>query len=398
MSEQSQHNGSHLDPKSRKPIEIPLNASRSNAVTEDETYGALRAENRVVMRHTIALNLDSFAAATEDFDPRPAHDYPSLQPVRPPFFSVIVPNFNGRRHLAVLFDALIAQTFSDFEVLFADDASSDDSIDFVDQTYTDVLDVRLLANRNNLGFVSSVNAAADAARGRVLVLLNNDTEPDPGWLAELAKAICIHPEAGIIASKLLLFDERDRLHTAGDLMGVDGIPRNRGVWEQDMGQYDATPQIFGGCGGAVAIRREVWQALGGFDEDFWMYLEDVDLAFRAQLLGWRAVFAPEARVYHKMSSSGGDDLSSYYVGRNTLWALVKNMPARLLLRYFPQVVGAQVQIALDALQHVRGRAARNRLRGQAAGLWGLPRQLYKRRLIQQRRWVQDETIAQRLMG
>jgi GT2 family glycosyltransferase len=253
-----------------------------------------------------------------------------------------------------------------------------------------------MVNRKNIGFASSVNAAADAARGRVLVLLNNDTEPEPTWLAELARAICAYPDAAIIASKLLLFDKRDHLHTTGDQMGIDGIPHNRGVWERDNGQYDDAIEIFGGCGGAVAIRRHVWQALGGFDEDFWMYLEDVDFAFRAQLSGWRAIFAPKARVYHKVSSSGGDELSSYFVGRNTIWTIAKNMPTSLLLRHLPQIASAQFKIALDGLHNIRGRAAQQRLYGQWAGLTGLLQQLRKRSQIQQRRWVADQEIEARL--
>jgi len=387
-------NGKSPRKPGNKPVEIPLNASRSNAVTEDTVYGALREDNRVVMRHSIALNLDSFIPATEAFNPRPVRDYPALRAATPPFFSVVIPNFNGQRHLAGLFAALDKQTFADFEVIFADDASSDGSVAFVEDAYPAA---RLLTNRHNLGFVANANAACDAALGRVIVLLNNDTEPDADWLAELVKTITQHPEAAIVASKLLLFDQRTKLHTTGDLLGRDGIPRNRGVWEEDRGQFDSQTEIFGGCGGAMAIRKDVWQALGGFDEDFWMYLEDVDFAFRAQLAGWKAVYAPTARVYHKLSSSGGDDLSSFYVGRNTLWMLAKNMPTGLLLRHLPEIVTAQLSIAIDALRNWRGTAARARLRGQLAGLAGLPAQLRKRRTIQRQRMVEDAELERRLV-
>lgn len=380
--------------KPGKPIEIPLNASRSNAVTQDETYGALRDDNRVVMRHSIALNIDSFIPASEAFNPRPVREYPTLRPATPPFFSVVIPNYNGRPHLAGLFPSLEKQTFSDFEVILADDASSDDSVAYTEKSFPGV---RVLTNRHNLGFAANANAAADAALGRVIVLLNNDTEPDPDWLAELAKTITQHPEAAIVAGKLLLFDKRDHLHTTGDTMGVDGIPRNRGVWEEDRGQYDGQTEIFGGCGGAMAIRKDVWQALGGFDEDFWMYLEDVDFAFRAQLAGWKAVFAPNARVYHKLSSSGGDDLSSFYVGRNTIWTIAKNMPTGLLIRHLPQIAAAQLEITIDALRNWRGTAARARLRGQLAGLAGLPAQLRKRRTIQRQRTIEDVELERRLV-
>jgi GT2 family glycosyltransferase len=180
------------------------------------------------------------------------------------------------------------------------------------------------------------------------------------------------------------------------MLGADGIPHNRGVWEQDRGQYDAATAIFSGCGGATAYRKDVWQALGGFDEDFWMYLEDVDLGFRARLLGCEVLFAPKARVYHRLSASGGDTLASYYVGRNTIWLIAKNMPRSLLLRNAPQIFFSQVQIAFDALRNRQGEAAQARLRGQAAGLLGLPQQLAKRRLIQPRRQIEDEELSKLL--
>lgn len=369
-------------------------AKNVNPIVLDETYHELREENRVVMRRTIAINLENFRAAPDNFDPRPVRRYPDPATVDAPFFSVIIPTYNGLRHMATVLDALARQTFADYEVIVIDDASSDATAEFVAEHYPGV---RLIVNRRNLGFAGSCNTGAAASRGRYIVLLNNDTEPQEDWLAELAQASAAHPEAAIVASKLLLYDRRDTLHTTGDLLGSDGIPRNRGVWEADHGQYDAAGAIFSGCGGASAYRKDLWQALGGFDEDFWMYLEDVDLGFRARLLGCEVVFAPQARVYHRLSASGGDTLASYYVGRNTIWLIAKNMPRSLLLRHAPQIVGSQLRIALAALRHWRGAAAQARLRGQLAGLLGLRRQLLKRRVIQPRRQVEDSEIGKLLV-
>ncbi len=365
----------------------------ANPIVNNETYGGLREENRVVMRHQIALNIESFRAVPLDFVARPRREYPRLQTTTAPFLSIIIPNYNGQRFLTPLLDALQRQTFADFEIILADDASADDSVAFVETHYPAV---RLLVNRRNLGFVKTCNAAVAAARAPVVVLLNNDTEPEPTWLAELVQTICANPQAAIVASKMLLFEQRDKLHTTGDLMGADGIPRNRGVWETDRGQYDHTPAIFSGSGGGSAYRKDVWQMLGGFDEDFWMYLEDVDYAFRAQLSGWQAVFAPQARLYHHLSATGGGVLASYYVGRNTIWNIAKNMPDRLLLRNLPSMLVAQGKVTLDALRNIRGEAARARLRGQLAGLIGLPRQWHKRQIIQARRQLEDDELAKRL--
>ena len=319
---------------------------------------------------------------------------PTEQPSQPPFFSVLIPNYNGIRHLPDLFTGLNSQLFADFETIFADDASSDGSVQWVQDN---ARQARVLASHENKGFVASINMAARAARGRFIVILNNDTQPAPEFLAELARTICSHPRAGIVAAKLLLFEERDRIHTAGDMMGRDGIPRNRGVWTIDSGQFDDSEDVFGGCGGAMAVRRELWEALDGFDEEFWMYIEDVDLSFRAQLLGSEAVFAPAARVYHKLGSSGGDELSSFYVGRNTVWTLAKNMPTSIFLDHASQIAGAQLSIALDALRNCRGSAARARLRGQIAGLLGLPHVLRKRAVVQSRKRLHDAEIDRLLV-
>jgi GT2 family glycosyltransferase len=385
--------------KPKQPGENSASAQKSdpinvNPIVLDETYNELREENRVVMRRTIAINLENFRAAPDDFDPRPARHYPALAEVDAPFFSIVVPTHNGLRHMATVLDALQRQTFADSETIVVDDASSDETAGLVAEHYPWV---RLIVNRRNLGFAASCNTGAAAARGRYIVLLNNDTEPQDNWLAELAKAIAAHPEAAVVSSKLLLYDRRDTLHTTGDLLGTDGIPRNRGVWEIDRGQYDTAGSIFSGCGGASAYRREVWQALGGFDEDFWMYLEDVDMGFRTRLMGGDVVFAPAARVYHQLSASGGDTLASYYVGRNTIWLIAKNMPRSLLLRNALPLVLGQLRITWDALRNWRGEAAQARLRGQLAGLVGLRRQLVKRHAIQPRRQAEDEEIGKLLV-
>jgi GT2 family glycosyltransferase len=379
----------------KKNAKQPTDAAKNvNPIVLDDAYHSLREENRVVMRRTIAVNLENFRAAPENFDPRPQRNYPTLSEVDAPFFSVVVPTHNGLRHMAGVLGALARQTLRDQEVIVVDDASADATAQWVAEHYPWV---RLIINRRNLGFAASCNTGAAAARGRFVVLLNNDTEPQADWLEALARAIAVHPEAAIVTSKLLLYDRRDTLHTTGDTLGRDGIPHNRGVWEVDRGQYDAAKNVFSGCGGATAYRKDLWQALGGFDEDFWMYLEDVDFGFRARLLGCETVFAPQARVYHRLSQSGGDTLASYYVGRNTIWLIAKNMPRTLLLRNAPQIAASQVQIALEALRSWRGDAAQARLRGMWAGIMGLPQQLAKRRAIQPRRQIEDAELA-KLLG
>lgn len=369
-------------------------APRANPIVADETYGGLREANRVVMRHTIALNISDFKATSEEAKLQPERTWTPLPDAPAPFFSVVIANYNGERHLRTCLDALRQQTFTDFEVIVADDASHDGSLALVERDYPEV---RLVINRQNEGFASTCNTGAAASNGRFVVMLNNDTEPDPAWLEELVKVIVANPQAASVASKLMLFDDRKRLHTAGDALLADGTPRNLGAWEVDDGRYDSGAQVFSACGGAAVYRRDVWEALGGYDEDFWMYMEDVDFGFRARLAGYETVLAPEAIVYHHVSASGGDVLASYYVGRNSIWLIAKNMPDTLLRRNFLRIVLAQVSIAVAAMRNLRGEAARQRLRGQWDGLRSLAKQRAKRAEIQKNRTATDEEIARVLV-
>ncbi len=306
-----------------------------------------------------------------------------------PLVSIIIPNWNGKAHLPTCLDALRRQTYAPIETIVVDNASTDGSQALIAADYPEV---RLVELASNQGFAGAVNRGIEAARGEIIVLLNNDTEADPAWIAELVRALDEHPEAGFAASKLRLFDRRHLLHSAGDTFSRAGQANSRGVWQEDCGQYDSEDAVFSACGGAVAYRRAMLDDVGLLDEDFFFNLEDVDLAWRAQLQGYGCVFVPTAIVYHKLSATGGGVTASYYTGRNAVWLIAKDYPADLLWRDWPRIVGAQLAVTRDALAAWRGEAARARLRGQLAGLWGLPHIMRKRREVQRRRRVSSEAV------
>lgn len=296
---------------------------------------------------------------------------------------VIVPNYNGRAHLEICLAALAAQTrHADMRVTVVDDCSRDDSVAYVRQHYPAV---HVLVMPQNSGFVAACNAAIAATDGEYVVLLNNDTEVVPTWLAELIGALESHPEYAFASSKLMLFDRRDIIHSAGDFYGVDGVPGSRGVWQADAPAYQTQREVFGPCAGAGAYRRQALMQLAVdgavFDPDLVMYCEDVDLNLRARLHGLRTLFVPTAIVYHRLSATGGGVLASYYCGRNFPLVWLKNMPTPLMWRYGWRMLLTQLRILLDALRHVRGSAARARLRGQWAALAQIGRFWAKRTYI-----------------
>ncbi len=170
-----------------------------------------------------------------------------------PLFSVVIPNWNGAHHLPTCLNALRAQTYPRLEVIVADNASTRWIARTAGRTVSRSACGRPAGESRLYRRVQRRDGSGD--QGDFVALLNNDTEVDPGWAAAVVDAFNRHPEAGLVASKMLLFDERDRFHTAGDLYRVDGRLVNRGVWEQDDGQYDQEEYVFSACGGSSAYRR-----------------------------------------------------------------------------------------------------------------------------------------------
>ncbi len=307
----------------------------------------------------------------------------------PALLSIVIPNWNGARFLPVCLDALARQTYTPLEIIVVDNASHDGSQQLIQTQYPAV---RLIELPENRGFTGACNAGMQAARGAFVALLNNDTEADPGWAAAVVEAFNRHPETGIVASKMLLFEQRDRIHTAGDYFTVDGRAGNRGVWQADAGQFDREEYVFSACGGSSVYRRAMLDKIGLLDDEFFFSLEDIDLAWRAQLTGWRCLYTPRAVVYHHLSATGGGVTASYYDGRNLIFVLVKNVPAALWRKYGWRILQAQARLAWEALRAWRGAAARARLRGMLAGLRGMPRMWRKRRAVQAMRTVSADDI------
>lgn len=306
-----------------------------------------------------------------------------------PLASVIIPNWNGIKLLRPCLDSLRKQTLTHFETIVVDNGSSDGSVQVLSSEYPEV---RTLALSTNSGYTGGCNAGLNTACGRYLALLNNDTEVDPHWLENLVNGLRRHPDAGMATSRIMLYDRRQMLNSAGDLYGRNGLPNSRGVWQTHGASFASESFVFGGSGGAMALRREMLAEVGLFEEAFFMWCEDVDLSWRAQLAGWKCIYEPEAVIYHHLSATGGGKFASYYVGRNTIWVIARNYPPSLYKRYWSRIWAAQWRVMWSALRSWRGEAARARLRGQLAGLLTLGRWRQFRCSNMQGRRVSDEYL------
>jgi hypothetical protein len=288
-----------------------------------------------------------------------------------PLISIIIPNWNGKRFLKGCLDSLKSQTFKDFEVIIVDNNSHDDSVSFVKENYPDVKIIELSSNR---GFAGGVNEGIKASKGDLMFLLNNDTVVDK----DLYNAVIKNPQIGFFATKMIFYCTNPPvINAAGDALGIDGAARNIGYNEVDTGQYDVEREVFGACAGAALYRRRIFDEIGLFDEDFYIILEDVDLDFRAQLAGYRCLYLPNAVVYHIHAGSMGktSDFTFYWITRNDLNVLIKNMPLFLLFKYFHRIFFRQI---IYTYARLLGNKIRPLISGEFSSFLLLPVMLSKR--------------------
>jgi GT2 family glycosyltransferase len=303
--------------------------------------------------------------------------------------SILIPNWNGESVLPRCMEALAAQTCQDFEVIVVDDASTDNSVAFLREHYPQVVLVQM---ENNQGFASATNVGATHARGEWLALLNNDAFPEPDWLAALLAATQEHPEFTLFASQLVQANRPAYLDGTGDLYHISGMAWRR-YYNFPLADAPQQPdEVFSPCAAAGLYRRDAYLDVGGLDEDFTSYHEDVDLGFRLRLQGHRCLYIPEAVVHHIGSATYGhkSDAQVYFGHRNLVWSYFQNMPGYLLWWYLP----AHLLVNLIFLTVYTWR-------GQAHAIWrakwdalrGLPVAWQKRREIQSTRQVSSAQIA-----
>ncbi len=251
----------------------------------------------------------------------------------PPAVSIVVLSYNGRAWLERCLGAAVAELAPDCELIVVDNGSSDGSVDFVQGSFPAV---RVIPLERNMGFAAGNNAGAQAARGRYVAFLNNDAAPQPGWLLALRSALDGDPHLGLAASCIVFMHDPSVIDSAGDGLTRWGGAFKRGHGRPVQESLDAG-EVFGACGAACLVRREVFDELGGFDGAFFAVYEDVDLSYRFQLHGYRCMYVPEAVVHHAGSATLGwlSPQSVFWGQRNLEWMYIKNTPWPLLLITLP---------------------------------------------------------------
>ncbi len=244
--------------------------------------------------------------------------------------TVVIPNYNGMNYLAACLDSLRTQTMRDFPVILLDNGSTDGSAGFVEEHYPEVTLRRFDMNR---GFCAAVNEGIRMAQTSYVILLNNDTVCESTFVEALVSAIREMPRCFSCASKMVRMDAPKMIDNAGDYYCALGWAFARGK-DKPVNRYRTRCKIFSACAGAAIYRREVFNEIGLFDETHFAYLEDVDVAYRARIAGYRNYYIPEAVVRHVGSATSGslyNEFKTRYSSRNSIYLVYKNMP-------WPQIV------------------------------------------------------------
>jgi GT2 family glycosyltransferase len=244
------------------------------------------------------------------------------------------------------------------------------------------LELDVVRLSENLGFAAGNNRGiARASDAEWIALLNPDAFPEPDWLENLLAAAAAHAEYSSFASRQIMAGDPTLLDGTGDSYAVSGLAWRRDYGQPAAGRREQREEVFGPCAAAALYRRSLLSEAGGFDEHFFCYFEDVDLAFRLRLAGHRCLYVPEAVVHHIGSGISGhrSDFSVYHGHRNLVWTFWKNMPAPLLARYWPHHLAVNALSMIHFARQGRGRVI---LRAKRDALRGLPRVLRQRRAIQ----------------
>lgn len=291
-------------------------------------------------------------------------------------------------------DSLRIQSFQDFEVIVVDNGSTDGSTEYLAGNFPDV---RIISLTRNFGFSRAVNEGLKVSRGEYIALLNNDTETDPDWLKELYYALEGDPDLGLCASRMINYYHRDTLDGAGDYFPRSGRAFKRGMGKKVSDGYNITELVFGASGGAALYKKELFETVGYFDEDFFSYFEDVDLSFRAQLQGFKCMYVPTAIVYHVGGGTSEANITgfneakeilrdkklrerTFLLARNRIYVIIKNIPLILILKYLPNIIGGHM--ISFGYHSVKSGHIKEFLCGVFIGIADIPRFLSKRKLIQ----------------
>ena len=300
--------------------------------------------------------------------------------------TIVIPNWNGMRWLDGVLTSIRNQSVKPCEVIVVDNGSTDGSREHLATNWPEVEVVHWHENR---GFAAAANDGIHKSKGEFVALINTDIELASDWLERAEDALNRSPQAASVATKMLDLTDRTKIYDTGNFLRRDGACEQRGRFREDLGQFDSPGEVWSACAGAALYRRSAVIDVGGFEERFFTYLEDVELGLRLRLNGWTCIYEPCVALHagggSESALSGG---AAKWVERNTLLLVARHFPARWL----GPVIYRQVAWKVAA---IRSGNLTPFAKGFGAGLRWIPSMLHSRRIAPPTQLSIEEVVPNR---
>lgn len=316
--------------------------------------------------------------------------------------SIIIVNYNGKKILENCIRSVLSNNYGCIEIIVVDNASTDGSIENISRFLSELKIIKL---ERNFGPARARNDGVKIAKGKYIGFLDNDTEVDPDWIVEAIKEFENDENIGVIQCKLLLLKEPHKIDYVGEYIGQNGFLVQRARYqEEDCGQYDQNVEILAAKSAGMFIRKDVFEKIGGFDEDYFIFVEETDLGWRSWLMGYKSIFCHASVVYHLFSTTKDivdKNTNNYFIRfhgtKNYIMTLIKNLGFRQLIYTLPIHVMAWFGLAVLLIIQGNFKSGFNILRGIWWNLANLPKTLNKRWYIQSRRALPDQILLKKTM-
>lgn len=321
--------------------------------------------------------------------------------MKQPEVSIIVVNFNGKRYLFRCIASILKNEYKNYEIIVVDNGSSDGSILTIKDRFADHLkNIKFVELEKNYGPAKARNEGAKIARGKYLGFLDNDTQVDKNWISEAVRLFNKDKKIGCLQCKLLLLKGKNRFDYAGEYINQYGFLTQRAKYgELDKGQYDQEVEILAAKSAGMFIRKDVFNKIGGFDNDYFIYVEETDLGWRSWLAGYKTVFCPRSVVYHefgtslKVLSPKKSNLNVRFHGtKNYIMTLIKNLSFPKLVFILPFHIFIWFCFAFFLMIRGSFRSAFNVLKGIGWNITNFSTTISKRKRIQAVRVVSDNYL------
>lgn len=316
--------------------------------------------------------------------------------------SIIIVNFNGKTYLSNCLKSIFKNNYKNFEIIIVDNHSTDKSIALVKKQFSNYLKkIKIIELKDNFGPAYARNQGVKQAKGEIIAFLDNDTEVDNNWIIEANKEFKKDKKLGCIQSKLLLLDEKNKFDYAGDYLNQFGLLSHRATYKDvDNGQFNKKEIIFAAKSAGMFIKKSVFDKIKGFDNDYFIYMEETDLCWRSWLMGYKTIYLPSSIVYHGFSGSFkilNNNFAVYNLRfngtKNYILTIIKNLSTKNLIKILPK------QICIFFLYSVylfflkfKFKESLYILLGIVWNIIHLQKSLFKRHKIQKNRVLNDKQL------